>query len=228
MKTQLLIIADADSDTDATAQSIQAEPDMEVAALVAPGAKAIERIWQQPVHLALLDSSMPVMKGISYIQSIRKIAPPLPILIMTSHSDEESIVQYLAHGANAYLIRNQHFSKLTQSIRDVLKGQHVLPDNVAAKLSQYLLRQLNSNSTPSKQQLPSHLMKEFSEREKQVIDLLIQRYSNQEIAEALFLSEGTVRNYLTHIFSKIPVNNRREAIRVLNQRFTVVQYPTAK
>lgn len=215
MKTRILIVSDRERCVAATLQSIQAEQDMEVAAVVDHGLKAVEYIWQQhPVHLVLLDNVMPEKKGVSYIQSIRRISPHLPIMAITPLEDEDTIVQYVAHGANGYLVRDRDFSKLTQTIRDILRGQHVYPDRVAALLSQYLLRQLSGN--PGRNHLPSEMADRFTVREEQIIDLLVQRLSNQEIADTLFLSEGTVKNHLTHIFAKIPAQNRREAIRLLS------------
>ncbi|MFD0673871.1 response regulator [Cohnella sp. GCM10027633] len=224
MKTQILIVRDRESCASETLESIQAEQDMEVVAVVDHALKAVEYMWQRhPVHLILLDHVMPEQKGVSFIQSIRRIRPGMPVLVMSTFEDEDTIVRYLAHGANGYLVKNRNFSNLAQTIRDILKGQHVYPDNVAALLSQYLLRQLSG--TPGSNQLPSEMADRFTVREKQIIDLLVQRISNQEIAETLFLSEGTVKNHLTQIFAKIPAKNRREAIRILSQS---VEHPPLK
>lgn len=215
MNAQVLVVVDGNPESISASQLIQAEPDMEVVALMFHGLSALEHIWRHPVDLLLLDTYMPAAEGVAYIQAIRMIAPRLPIIIMASDCEEDSIVQYLAHGANGYLVRDQNFSNVVQTIRDILKGQHVYPNNVATMLAQYLLRQLNRPTSHTR--LPLQLDKQFSEREKQIIELLMQRLTNQEIADALCLSQGTVKNHLTHIFSKIPAKNRREAVQVLTQ-----------
>ncbi|GMK37713.1 DNA-binding response regulator [Paenibacillus sp. CCS19] len=227
MKARILIVVDGDPNSTAAWQSVQAEQDMEVSALMYHGLNALEYVWRNSVDLIVLDTFMPASEGVSYIQAIRMIAPKLPILVMSSQNEEDSIVQFLAHGANGYLVRDQNFPNLAQTIRDILKGQHVYPNNVAMLLAQFLLKQLNGVASHS-HKLPSHLDNQFSEREKQIIELLMQRLSNQEIAEALCLSQGTVKNHLTHIFSKIPAKNRREAIRALTQTSTPDQYLTAR
>ncbi|MBD3922010.1 response regulator transcription factor [Paenibacillus sp. PR3] len=212
---QIVIVVDGNPRSTSASQQIQAEPDMEVAALMHHGLSALEHIWRHPIDLMLLDTFMPVAEGVAYIQAIRMIAPRLPIVIVASDCEEDSIIQYLAYGANGYLVRDQNFSNVVQVVRDVLKGQHVYPNNVATMLAQYLLRQLNGSSSPIK--FPMHLDHQFSDREKQIIQLLMQRLTNQEIADALGLSQGTIKNHLTHIFSKIPAKNRREAVRALTQ-----------
>ncbi|RUS47819.1 response regulator transcription factor [Cohnella sp. AR92] len=219
MKNQILVVEAGNSYT------LQNEPDLEVAAIV-DGSKAVEYIRRHLVQLVLLDLSSSAPNGLANIKAIRRVAPRLPILAVSSRYDEESFVQCLAYGVNGYLVEEPHSAGLPQMIRDILKGQHVYPDKVAALLSRFLRRQLDGMAPELS--LPPQWENQLSPREKQILALVAQRLSNHEIAETLSLSEGTVKNHLTVIFGKIEVKNRREAIRALAQTSSESQYSTIR
>jgi DNA-binding NarL/FixJ family response regulator len=193
---------------------INAEEDMKVIGTAKNGLEAVQKLQIQSADIALIDIKMPVMNGIECIKKLRELGLSLPILILTTFNEEDYVIEGLAHGANGYLLKGINFNKLIKAIRNVADGQHLISPDVARKLANYLLER---NSSKNESNLPSSLFSStrFSPREKDVLQLLMQRLSNQEIAAKLFVSEGTVKNYLTTIYDKLQVKNRREAIQYL-------------
>jgi DNA-binding NarL/FixJ family response regulator len=205
---------------------IEAEANLQVTATVANGVEALAHIALQKPDIVLLDMQMPEMDGLECISCIRKLDVDLPILILTTFDEKDYIINGLASGANGYLLKGMEFEKLIPSIHDVLKRQFVLPAQIAAKLSQYLLSTLQkvdtnlttdslSTSTASIHFPP----KMFTKKEQEILLLLNARLPNREIAEQLQISDGTLRNHLTNIFEKLEVSNRYDAVRTI-QTFT--------
>ena len=195
---------------------IDAEVDLNVCATVSNGVEALEWIARQKPDIVLLDMQMPEMDGLECIARIRELDADLPILILTTFDEKEYIINGLASGANGYLLKGMEFEKLIQSIHDVIKRQFVLPAQIAAKLSQYLLEPLqvgeSHSATVAAVQFPPNV---FTKKEQEILLLLKARLPNREIAEQLHISDGTLRNHLTNIFEKLEVSNRHDAVRAL-------------
>jgi DNA-binding NarL/FixJ family response regulator len=188
--------------------------DMRVAATARNGQEALQQLEHQAVDMLLLDMQMPVMDGLSLIRHIRATGSQLPILVLTTFQEKEAIVQALASGANGYLLKGVETDKLLQSIRDVLNHQFILPTPIAAKLSQYLLETAagTANLASSAYRFPTNM---FTKKEQEILLLLSSRVRNKEIARQCHISEGTLANYLTIIFTKLDVKNRYDAIQAI-------------
>jgi len=188
--------------------------DMRVAATARNGQEALQQLEHQAVDIVLLDMQMPVMDGLAFIRHIRATGSQLPILVLTTFQEKEAIVQALASGANGYLLKGVEKDKLLQSIRDVLNHQFILPTPIAAKLSQYLLETAagTSNMTAQTYRFPKEM---FTKKEQEILLLLSSRVRNKEIARQCHISEGTLANYLTIIFTKLDVKNRYDAVQAI-------------
>ncbi|NQX60308.1 response regulator transcription factor [Paenibacillus qinlingensis] len=196
---------------------IESEEDMEVIGAAPNGLVALQILETSRPDLVLMDVQMPEMDGLSCIREIRKRDAELPILILTTFNEEEYIFEGLADGANGYILKGLDFEKLVQAIRDTVNGQFVLPAEVAAKVAQYAA----TNSHYMKEKRLKHFFETdnlFSKSEQPILSLLLQRLSNKEIADTLFLTEGTVKNKLSVIYDKMGVQNRQDAIRSLESR----------
>lgn len=192
----------------------QEEEDMNVIGKAENGAVALELIKQRKPDIVLMDLQMPVMDGITCIKEIRKLYTDLPILILTTFNEEEYIFQGLSCGANGYLLKWVDLKKLVQTIRDAMNNQYVLPAEVAAKVAQYAI----NNTTFMKEQGLRRFFQQnerFTIKEQQIISMLLNRHSNKEIADKLFLSEGTIKNNVSVIYGKLGVNNWQEALHTL-------------
>ncbi len=194
---------------------IDLQEDMEVVGVAENGQHAYDAIAATKPDVVLMDIQMPVMNGITSTRRIKQDYPDIVVIILTTFSEDEYIIDGLVGGASGFLLKNLPAAKIVEAIRDALKGHLMLPNEVAAKLSARLayLSQSSASALPS---TPiQHDKIEFTERETQVIHLMIDGKNNREIAEILFISEGTAKNYITIIYQKIGTNDRTKAVLLL-------------
>lgn len=212
-----VFIADDDSFFLSAMQLIfQEEDDMEVVGTAEDGAEALQKIRHLQPDLVLMDIKMPKMNGIEAIKQLKCDHHEMLIIIFSTFNDDEFIIEGLANGASGYLIKGIDIQKLLATIRNISNGQYTLPVEVATKLAKFTLSQINKE----KKALPAHLTTSntFTNKEHEVMELLAQRYSHKEIAQKLYISEGTLRNYMTIIYGKLGVKNRGEAIELLTKQ----------
>lgn len=196
---------------------INAEADLEVVGTAMNGSEALEKIIELHPDIILMDVRMPEMDGIQCAKKVKEHFPEALILILTTYNEEEYIIEGLANGASGYLLKGIDFPKLIETIRDALNGHYFLPKEVSLKLAKYL-RDTQTSKGDKDERLSSLLSnKDFTKKEREIIVYLANRLSNKEIAEKLFVSEGTIKNYLTIIYQKLNVTNRYEAIQYLEK-----------
>lgn len=194
---------------------IDLQEDMEVVSVAENGQQAYNAIDVDKPDVVLMDVQMPIMNGIESTKRIKQKFPQVVVIILTTFSEDEYIVDGLVHGANGFLLKNLPAAKIVEAIRDAIKGHLMLPNEVAAKLSARLAY-LSQSSTSDLHDIPIHHEEiDFTEREKQVIRLMIDGKNNREIADILFISEGTVKNYITIIYQKVGTNDRTKAVLML-------------
>lgn len=182
--------------------------DIEVIAEASNGKEALDQLGIVQPDVVLMDIRMPVMNGVEATKAIKEKFPNIIIIILTTFDDDHYILDALRNGASGYLLKDMGIQQLASAIRDGFSGNVLLPGRIANKLSMMI----NSVS--------NHPMNEgdYSTREKDIIQLLVKGYSNSEIAETLFLSIGTVKNYVSQIYSKANVTDRSNAVIHFKQR----------
>ena len=190
------------------------EEDMEIVGAAASAEEAIELTLALKPDLVLMDIQMPGIGGIEGIKRIMARRPDSKVLILTTFADDEYIVDGLAYGAKGFLLKDLPGDKLIASIREVHRGHHMLPAAVAAKLTARLARQ---PAVPHGFDAARRRANEatLSEKEREIAELMIRGKTNKEIAAAQFMSEGTIRNYVSAIYRKIGTNDRTIAIMTL-------------
>lgn len=169
------------------------------------GREAIELCRKYTVDVLLLDIRMPVLNGVESVKLIKECCPDIKIIMLTTFEDEEYIIEALSSGASGYLFKDIHYDVLAQSIRNVYSGQFIMPQKVA----QVLIKNLKSEKTSQSDKY------NLTERENQILDLLKQGFSNKQIASALFISEGTVKNYVSNIYVKTSTKDRNSLLEQL-------------
>lgn len=179
----------------------------QVVAEARDGAEALRMIDQERPDIALLDISMPGIGGIEVARRIAAQGLPTRIVMLTMHRDDRMAMEALRAGANAYLLKDAEASDLIQTLRAVARGEAVLEPTTAARVLEELRR---SDATPAADQL--------TERERDILALVARGDDNRAIAQQLHLSEKTVANRLSEIFSKLGVSNRTQAALVAVQR----------
>jgi len=204
---RILVVDDQFLTREGLKMILEYEEDMEVVGMAMNGLEAYEKARELQPDLVLMDVRMPVMDGIESIKLIKKDFPDIVVLILTTFVEDDYIVEGLVNGASGYILKDLDGDKLVSSIRDAANGQFVLQGVVAAKLAGRVVRS----------EVKSHVSERLgrlrlTEREEEVARLLITGLSNREIAEQLNISDGTVRNYISLLYSKMDVRRRAEAV----------------
>lgn len=179
------------------------EKDMQVVGEAGDGAEAVRVILEQQPDVVLLDLRLPELSGIEVMKQVRATLKNVRFLVLTTYDADEYIVPALSAGAQGYLLKDSTPDELTRAIRSLAAGGSPLEPAIAAKL-------LTSMTEKDEDEL--------SAREMDVLRLLVAGASNKVIAAQLNLSENTVKSHLSHIFSKLQVQSRAEAVAVALQR----------
>jgi DNA-binding NarL/FixJ family response regulator len=192
---------------DGLAAILSMQDEMEVVAACGNGLEAYEAVQQHRPRIVLMDIQMPVLDGIAATKRIKDDFPDTIVLILTTFSEDRYIVDGLVNGASGFLLKDLSAAKLVSVIREADNGEFYIPSMIAAQLTDRL-RKLSESEI-------GQLDQAFTPREIEVIERLIERKSNKEIAEELFLTEGTVKNYISVIYEKLGTNDRLKAISLL-------------
>ena len=182
---------------------LEADPELEVVGLAYDGSEALELIPKAKPDLVLMDLKMPVMNGIHATREIKKRHPEIKVLVLTTFGEDEWVFDAVRSGADGYLLKGTPRDKLVAAVKGTAAGEAYIDPEVGGKL----LAQVARNSTLSETTVTADL----SERELEVLKLLAGGLTNAEIAERLFLTRGTVRNYVSAILNKLDVEDRTQA-----------------
>jgi two-component system, NarL family, response regulator LiaR len=177
---------------------LRAYDDLELVGEARNGLEAVNLCRQKKPEVILMDLMMPEMDGIAATRAILAEYPDIKIIAMTSFEDEQLVQGVLAAGAISYLLKNVTSDELAKAIRDAVSGRSTLSPEAARVLVQA--------TRPTKQTL-----NDLTEREMEVLNLVVQGHSNQQIAETLVISVATVKAHISSILSKLQVSSRAEA-----------------
>lgn len=199
---------------------LELEEDLEVIGLAEDGQQAYDLSVRLQPELVLMDVQMPIMDGIRATRKIKARCPHTQILILTTFTDDEYIIEGLAAGAMGYLLKDMDKTTLLKAIRDAVEGRHLLTPEIAAKLAARLSSMSKVEPVALNQEKLHGMSIEFTERERQIIALMVHPMTNTEIAETLYISVGTVKNYISVIYSKLGTSDRMQAVAYLNKLMT--------
>ncbi|MBR6402734.1 MAG: response regulator transcription factor [Eubacterium sp.] len=192
---------------------VESDKDIEVLATGNSGEEAINLYDEYDPDVLLMDIRMAGMTGLEAGEEILNKHADAKILYLTTFNDDEYIVKALSIGAKGYIIK-QDFDSIVPSLKTVFSGQTVFGNEITEKLPNILLRSTNSGEA-SEETIPGNVAGDFSyeshgltEQEFQIVKCVADGLSNKEIADTLFLSEGTVRNYISNILSKLELRDR--------------------
>lgn len=177
--------------------------DFEVLAAVADGAEAVDFCREHEVDVALLDVRMPKMNGVEATRILVEETKTKP-LILTTFDDDEYIVDAVRYGAKGYLLKNNDPERICDAIRSVYHGHNVLQNVILDKLKLSLGKNRQDEESPPIDKT------RFTERELEVMSRIAKGLSNKEIAKELYISEGTVANYITSVLSKTSLEHRTQ------------------
>lgn len=175
--------------------------EFDVVATLKDGQEAVQYCKNHSVDIALLDVRMPVMDGVEATKLISESTKVKP-LILTTFDDDEYIIDAVKNGAKGYLLKNTEPERIRDAIKSVFNGHTVLQDVVLDKIKSSLNAATERESKAD--------MTQFTERETSIMTLIAKGLSNKEISKTLFISEGTVANYISSILSKTGLEHRTQ------------------
>lgn len=202
---RLLLVDDQALVRQGLATLLSLETDFEIVGQAGNGQEAQAMSSQHNPDVVLMDIRMPVCDGVTATKLIKDKQEDVKILVLTTFDDDELIVQAMQAGASGYLLKNSPMEQLAAAIRSVNDGYTQLGPTIAPKI----FSRLNKQATATKSQ--TEIDKMFTVRELEVLKLLGAGKSNKEIANTLYITEGTVKNHITRILSQLEVRDRTQA-----------------
>lgn len=206
MNTIKLLIADDHAVVrEGTRQILEREADISVVAEAADGEEAVRMADKSSPDVIIMDIAMPKMDGIEATKQIKSLHPNIAILILTAYDDDQFVFNLIEAGAAGYLLKSVRGHELVEAVRAVNAGESVLHPAIARKV-------LNRFAPAAGKEPKQKVLEVLSDREVEVLQLAARGLSNQDIANELCLSLRTVQAHLGHIFNKLQVSSRTEAV----------------
>jgi DNA-binding NarL/FixJ family response regulator len=213
---RILLVEDQEVVREGLRALLDTKPDFQVIAEAGNGQEAIEQVISLQAqglkpNVILMDIRMPVMNGVTATQLICQQFPETKILVFTTFDDTKYVSEALRFGAKGYLLKDTPSEELAEVIRSIDRGY--------TQFSPGILEKMIAKVTPQGRLQPEELppgFEKLSSRERQVLKLIAHGANNREIAQALFLSEGTVRNHISHVLTRLNLRDRTQASIVAN------------
>lgn len=178
---------------------------MEVVAQAEDGEDALKQLPEVQPDVMLLDMRMPKMNGLELLQRLQRENSQVPTIILTTFDDDQLVLQGIQAGAMGYLLKDVSLEQLTDAIRQVAAGKSLVQPAVTQRLLKGLQAMNNDFSSLEKPE-------ELTDREMEILRLMATGFSNKEIANSLHVAEGTVKNHVSNILSKMGVRDRTRAV----------------
>jgi DNA-binding NarL/FixJ family response regulator len=192
------------------------EADMEVVGQASNGVQAVELAQLLHPDVVLMDLHMPLKGGVAATREITHAQPATQILVLTTLDDDETVFEAVRAGAHAYLLKDAAEAELLETIRALKRGESRLTPQIARKVMDQFrrlasdapaLRPPGSTAAPSG---PVFVAESLTDKEQKILELIAEGMSNRQIAQTIFLAEGTIKNYVSRIMEKLHANTRIE------------------
>ncbi|WP_328454670.1 MULTISPECIES: response regulator transcription factor [unclassified Amycolatopsis] len=203
---RVLLVDDQALFREALATLLGTRDDIDVVGEAGNGDEALTRVAELTPDVVLMDLRMPVLDGVAATRRLRLAHPGVQVIALTTFDDDEDVFAALRAGAVGYLLKDVSSARLVEAVLAAARGESVLQPSVAAKVVARFA-QLPEPTAPR----PQPLVVPLSERELEVLRLVADGRSNREIAAAVFLAEGTVKNHVTNVLGKLGARDRTQA-----------------
>jgi DNA-binding NarL/FixJ family response regulator len=220
---QVMVADDQRLMRDGLTTLIGLEPDIEVVGAASDGREAYEKAVVLNPDVVLMDIRMPVVDGVEGTRLIRRHLPNVKVLVLTTFEDIELIVMALEQGANGYLLKDMPSEAIVSAIRTIHSGGTVLQPSITARILEEWKKRgvVDNNSTAQAQEPRLLLLRQLSDRELEVLRLISRGLNNKEIADQLVITEGTAKNHVSNVISKLELRDRTQvAIFTVQQGMT--------
>jgi DNA-binding NarL/FixJ family response regulator len=205
-KIRVLVVEDQPKILRNQLKVLESAPEIEIVGTAMNGESALDEIPRCTPDVLLLDLGLPRMSGIDVTREVKARWPKVEILIFTIFDEEQKVLEAIKAGASGYLLKGATSEKIIEAIRDVCAGGTVIQPSLARTLLSHF-----RVDAPQAAPAPDG-MRPLSDREREILQLIAKGVSNSEAARVLTLSKATIRTHLEHIYSKLEVTNRVEAV----------------
>jgi DNA-binding NarL/FixJ family response regulator len=209
---RVLICDDQTVVREGLAAIVSTDPEIQVVGLASHGQEVLDLVAETQPDVVLMDLKMPVMNGVQATQRLRHAHPGVYVLVLTTYADDQWLLDAIRAGAAGYLLKDTRRDELIGAIKGTAEGRSFLDPTIAGRVMQQA-----AASPPSFRQTEVQT-EPLTEREHEVLRLLVQGHNNPEIARQLHLAAGTVRNYVSVILQKLGVSDRTQAAVAAVQR----------
>lgn len=193
------------------------QEDFRIVGMAANGEEAVKLAQEHRPQVILMDIRMPIMDGLACTRKIKAILPDTEVLVLTTFSEDEYIIEALAGGATGFLLKDIPGEKLAVAIREAVRGEYMLPSSVARRLA----ARISATDASAQAMLHASRMRteriQLSNKEVEIARAMVEGKTNKEIAAALYMSEGTVKNYVSALYAKLGTKDRMVAVMTLKQ-----------
>ena len=196
---KVLLVDDHKIVRDGIKLMLKSQAGIDVVAEADDGAKVIELLESTPVDVVVMDINMPEMNGIQATKLVKKEHPEIKVLALTMSSDDSHIRQMVQAGASGYIMKSAGREELTDAIQDVMSGKHYFSDQATQSIMMDLVKNKGKSSAPD----PVHI----TDRELEVLQMIVKEHTNQEIAEKLYISPRTVDAHRRNLLQKTGARN---------------------
>ena len=180
---------------------------MEIAGKAHDGNEALALLEETSCDIALVDLNMKGMGGIELIGHLKKRYPETRVLVLTTFYDDANITDAISGGADGYLLKDSGKDAILGAIRQIMGGVSVLDPKVMQRLMALAVEGAPKQSRGGQEPVPTPAYGEFTEREQEIAALLVEGLTNRQIADRLYISEGTVKNYISTIYDKTGIHD---------------------
>jgi DNA-binding NarL/FixJ family response regulator len=206
-KLRLILVDDQAMFREGLRMLLSLQPDFEIVGEASDGAAAIELARRVEPDVILMDLRMPEMDGAEATRRIKAEVPAVRVIVLTTFEDDEEVFAAMRAGAVGYLLKASPAEKVYEAIRRAAPGELFLEPSVTAKL----VTEFNRRGSPTRPLQVAPLLEPLSEREHEVLLCLAEGMSNKEIGRRLNIAEGTVKNHMSQVLSKLQVFDRTQA-----------------
>lgn len=224
---RLMIVDDQELMRDGLATILNLRPELEVVATASNGREAFIKTKELHPDIVLMDIRMPITNGVEGTKLIRNSFPNTKVLMLTTFKDSELIFEALENGASGYLLKDMPTDTIVKSILTVYSGGVVLPQDLTSQIMKEMrkVKKFEGHSNDSRPTEIEAILTVLTDREREVLKQLGYGQSNKEIADTLYITEGTVKNHVSNIISKLHLRDRTQTA-IFAVRYGVSTYDT--
>ncbi|MBX7100456.1 MAG: response regulator transcription factor [Myxococcaceae bacterium] len=210
--TRVYVVEDQTKILKSQLKLLEASADLSIIGTALSGETAVEEVPRLLPDVVLLDLGLPRMSGIDVTRALKKLCPQVEILIFTIFDEEDKVLEAVQAGASGYLLKGATSDRIIEAIKEVRGGGTVIQPNLARRLLKHFRVPTSGAEAPPPPAAEEATFKPLSDREREILQLVAKGVSNSEAAKLLGVSKATIRTHLEHIYRKLEVTNRVEAV----------------